>query len=326
MRRRELIALVGSAAAWPLAAFAQQPAIPVIGFLHSGSPNTYLSQMRMFRQSLKEVGYIEGQNVAIEYRWAEDQIARLPTLAAELAKRQVSAIVAGGSPASALAAKSVTATIPIVFMNAADPVAIGLVTSFNRPGGNVTGATLLSAELVSKRLGILRDLLPSLKKVAVLVNPNRPGVDAQKAQVQSAAEALGVALHVLYASSEQEFEAVFQATVSQQDGALVVAPDALFLDRRVEIADLATRYKVPTMYELRNFVEAGGLISYGASPLEMYRQGGTLIGQILMGKKPADLPVLQPTKFELTINMKTASALGIEVPTSMQLLADEVIE
>jgi putative ABC transport system substrate-binding protein len=282
--------------------------------------------MRMFRQSLKEVGYIEGQNVAIEYRWAEDQIARLPTLAAELAKRQVSVIVAGGSPASALAAKSVTATIPIVFMNAADPVAIGLVTSFNRPGGNVTGATLLSAELVSKRLGILRDLLPSLKKVAVLVNPNRPGVDAQKAQVQSAAEAFGLALHVLDASSEQDFEAVFQATVSQQDGALVVAPDALFLDRRVEIADLATRHKIPTMYELRNFVEAGGLISYGASPLEMYRQGGTLVGQILTGKKPADLPVMQPTKFELTINMKTASALGIEVPTSMQLLADEVIE
>jgi putative ABC transport system substrate-binding protein len=280
----------------------------------------------MFRQSLKEAGYIEGQTVAIEYRWAEDQIARLPTLAAELVKRQVSVIVAGGSPASALAAKSVTATVPIVFMNAADPVAIGLVTSFNRPGGNVTGATLLSAELVSKRLGILRDLLPSIKKIAVLVNPTRPGVDAQKTQVQSAAEALGLALHVLGASSEQDFEAVFQATVSQQDGALVVAPDALFLDRRVEIADLATRHKIPTMYELRNFVEAGGLISYGASPLEMYRQGGTLIGQILTGKKPADLPVMQPTKFELTINMKTASALGIEVPTSMQLLADEVIE
>jgi putative ABC transport system substrate-binding protein len=326
MTRREFIALVGSAATWSLAAHAQQPAIPVIGFLHSGSPDTYLSQMRMFRQSLKEAGYIEGQTVAIEYRWAEDQIARLPTLAAELVKRQVSVIVAGGSPASALAAKSVTATVPIVFMNAADPVAIGLVTSFNRPGGNVTGATLLSAELVSKRLGILRDLLPSIKKVAVLVNPTRPGVDAQKAQVQSAAEALGLALHVLGASSEQDFEAVFQTTVSQQDGALVVAPDALFLDRRVEIADLATRHKIPTMYELRNFVEAGGLISYGASPLEMYRQGGTLIGQILMGKKPADLPVLQPTKFELTINMKTASALGIEVPTSMQLLADEVIE
>jgi putative tryptophan/tyrosine transport system substrate-binding protein len=250
----------------------------------------------------------------------------LPILAAELAQRQVSVIVAGGSPASALAAKSVTTTIPIVFMNAADPVALGLVKSFNRPGGNVTGATLLSAELVSKRLGILHDLLPSVKKVAVLVNPTRPGVDAQMVQAQSAAQTVGLALHVLEASSERDFDAVFQAMVSQQDGALVVFPDALFLDRRVEIADFATRYKIPTMYELRNFVEAGGLISYGASPLEMYRQGGTLIGQILMGKKPADLPVLQPTKFELAINMKTASALGIEVPTSMQLLADQVIE
>jgi putative tryptophan/tyrosine transport system substrate-binding protein len=326
MRRREFIALVIGAATWPPAAHAQQPAMPVIGFLHSASPDAYVSQMRMFHQSLKEVGYIEGQNVAIEYRWAEDQIARLPILAAELAQRQVSVIVAGGSPASALAAKSVTTTIPIVFMNAADPVALGLVKSFNRPGGNVTGATLLSAELVSKRLGILHDLLPSVKKVAVLVNPTRPGVDAQKAQAQSVAQTVGLALHVLEASSERDFDAVFQAMVSQQDGALVVFPDALFLDRRVEIADFATRYKIPTMYELRNFVEAGGLISYGASPLEMYRQGGTLIGQILMGKKPADLPVLQPTKFELAINMKTASALGIEVPTSMQLLADQVIE
>jgi putative ABC transport system substrate-binding protein len=247
-------------------------------------------------------------------------------MAAELAHRQVSVIVAGGSPVSALAAKSATTTIPIVFMNAADPVAIGLVTSFNRPGGNVTGATLLSAELVSKRLGILRDLLPSMRNVAVLVNPTRPGVEAQRAQVQSAAQALGLALHVLNASSERDFDAVFRAMVSQQDGALVVTPDALFLDRRVEIADLATRHKIPTMYELRNYVDAGGLISYGASPLEMYRNGGTLVGQILLGKKPADLPVLQPTKFELVINLKTAKALGIEVPNSMQLLADEVIE
>jgi putative ABC transport system substrate-binding protein len=282
--------------------------------------------MNTFRQSLKEVGYTEGHNVAIEFRWAKDQIARLPILAAELVQHQPSVIVAGGSPASALAAKSATTTIPIVFMNAADPVAIGLVTSFNRPGGNVTGATLLSAELVSKRLGILRDLLPSMRNVAVLVNPTRPGVEAQRAQVQSAAQALGLALHVLNASSERDFDAVFRAMVSQQDGALVVTPDALFLDRRVEIADLATRHKIPTMYELRNYVDAGGLISYGASPLEMYRNGGTLVGQILLGKKPADLPVLQPTKFELVINLKTAKALGIEVPNSMQLLADEVIE
>ncbi|HKO71890.1 MAG TPA: ABC transporter substrate-binding protein [Bradyrhizobium sp.] len=326
MRRRHFIALTASAIAWPLAAHAQQPGMPVIGFLHSASPEPYAPQLNAFRQSLKEAGYVDGQNVTIEYRWAEDQIARLPILAAELAHRQVSVIAAGGSPVSALAAKSATTTIPIVFMNAADPVAIGLVTSFNRPGGNVTGATLLSAELVSKRLGILHDLLPSIKNIAVLVNPTRPGVDAQKAHVQAAAQTLGLALHILNASSERDFDAVFQAVVSHRDDALVVTPDALFLDRRFEIADLATRYKIPTMYELRYFVEAGGLISYGANALDMYRQGATLIREILMGKKPADLPVLQPTKFELAINMKTAGALDIEVPSSMQLLADEVIE
>jgi putative ABC transport system substrate-binding protein len=201
-----------------------------------------------------------------------------------------------------------------------------LVASFNRPGGNVTGATLLSAELVAKRMGILRDLLPSVKKIAMLVNPTRPGVEAQKAQVQEAAQTLGLALHILDASSERDIDAAFDAVVRQQDGALIVAPDALFLDRRVQIADLATSYRIPTMYEVRNYVEAGGLISYGATAQNLYRQGGSLTGQILMGKKPADLPVLQPTKFELVINLKTAKALGIEVPNSMQLLADEVIE
>src|SRR5579872_7095862 len=325
MRRRQFILFAGGAVASPLAARAQQPAAPVIGFLHSAAPDAYVSQLSAFRQSLKEVGYIEGRNLVIEYRWAEDQTARLPMLAAELVQRQVSIIVAGGSPASALAAKSVTTTTPIVFMNAADPVAIGLVTSFNRPGGNITGATLLSSELVSKRLGILRDLLPSMKKVAVLVNPTRPGLEVQKAQVQSAAQALGLALDLVQAS-EGDFDAIFKAMVAQQDGALVVTPDALFLRRRVEIVQLGIRYKIPTMFELRNFVESGGLMSYGASPLEMYRQGGALTGQILMGKKPADLPVLQPTKFELVINLKTAKSLGIEVPNSLQLLADEVIE
>ena len=226
MRRRQFIALVGSAAAWPLVALAQQPGMPVIGFLHSASPVSYASQVEAFRQSLKETGFVEGQNVAIEYRWAENQIARLPTMAAELAHRQVSVIVAGGSPVSALAAKSATTTIPIVFMNVADPVGIGLVASFNRPGGNVTGATLLSAELGAKRLGILRDLLPSVKRIFMLVNRTRPGVDAQKAQVQEAAQTLGLALQILEASSERDFEAVFQAVVSQQDGALIVAPDA----------------------------------------------------------------------------------------------------
>jgi ABC-type uncharacterized transport system substrate-binding protein len=326
MTRREFIALAGSAAGWPLAAHAQQPRMPVVGFLHSASPEPIESPVNAFRLSLKEAGFVEGRNVAIEYRWAENQIARLPMMAADLAHRQVSVIVAGGSPASALAAKSATTTIPIVFMTASDPVAIGLVASFNRPGGNLTGVTLLSTELVAKRLGILRDLLPSVRKIAMLVNPTRPGVDAQKAPVQEAAQAVGLAFHILEASSERDFETVFHMVVSQQDGALIVAPDAFFLSQRVQIADLATRSRVPTMYELRDFVEVGGLISYGASAVDLYRQGGTLTGQILMGKKPADLPVLQPTKFELVINMKTARALGLTISSGLLSIADELIE
>jgi len=282
--------------------------------------------MSAFRQVLKETGYVEGQNMAIEYRWATDQLSRLPILAAELVQRQVIVIVAGGSPASALAAKSATTTIPIVFMNAADPVSIGLVASFNRPGGNITGATLLSAELAPKRLGIVRDLLPAVTKIAVLVNPTRPRVDAQKTQVQEAARALGLTLHILNASSERDFDAAFQAAIQQHDGALLVAPDAMFLDRRIQIADLAMRYRIPTMYELRNFVDAGGLISYGPSPEDMYRQGATLIAQVLKGKKPSDLPVLQPTKFELAINVKTARALGLTVSSGLLSIADELIE
>ena len=320
------MALLGGVAARPLAAHAQQSAKAVIGFLNSASPDGYAPQANAFRQSLKQAGYVEGQNVAIEYRWAENQIDRLPTLATELVRRQISVIAAGGSPASALAAKSATATIPIVFMNASDPVAIGLVASFNRPGGNITGATLLSAELMAKRLGILRDLLPSVKTIAMLVNPTRPGVDAQKTLMQDAARALGLALHTLEASGEQDLDAVFRAVVRQQDDALLVAPDALFLDHRVQIADLAARHRIVTMYELREFTAAGGLISYGASGVDLYRQGGILTGQILMGKKPADLPVLQPTKLELTINLTTAKALGLTIAPSLLSLADELIE
>src|SRR5262245_2237799 len=262
MRRREFIAIACGSAAWAIAARAQQPAMPVIGLLHSASPEPYVPQMNAFRQSLKEAGYIEGQNVAIEYRWAENQADRLPTMAAELVDRRVSVIVAGGSPAAAVSAKSATATIPIVFVNAADPVELGLVATFNRPGGNVTGATLLSAELAAKRLGILRDLLPSMRKIAMLVNPTRLGVDAQKAHMQEAARATGLDLQILGAGSERDFDAVFQAVASQQNDALVVAPDALFLAQRIQIAGLAARYKIATMYELRDFVEAGGLISY----------------------------------------------------------------
>jgi putative tryptophan/tyrosine transport system substrate-binding protein len=312
--------------AWPPAVRAQQLGMPVIGFLHSASTESYASQLDAFRQSLKEAGYVEGQNVAIEYRFAENQLDRLPAMAAELADRKVSVMVAGGSPVAALAAKAATTTIPIVFMNVADPVRIGLVASFNRPGGNVTGATLLGAELVAKRLGILRDLLPSVKRIAMLVNPARPGVDAQKAQVQEAAQALGLALQILGASSERDFEAVFQAVVAQQDDALIVAPDAFFLTQRVQIADLATRFRVATMYELRDYVEVGGLISYGARAVDLYRLGGTLTGQVLMGKKPADLPVMQPTQFELAINMKTARALGLTISSGLLSIAGDLIE
>jgi len=326
MRRRDFIKAITVSATWPLTARGQQPAKAVIGFLNSASPDGYAPQANAFRQSLKQAGYVEGQNLIIEYRWAENQVARLPTLVAELVRRQVSVIAAGGSPASALAAKSATVTIPIVFMNASDPVAIGLVASFNRPGGNITGATLLSAELMAKRLGILRDLLPSVKTIAMVVNPTRPGVDAQKTLMQDAAQALGFALHILEASGEQDLDAVFRAVVRQQDDALLVAPDALFLDHRVQISDLATRYRIVTMYELREFAQAGGLISYGASGVDLYRQGGILTGQILMGKKPADLPVLQPTKLELTINLTTAKALGLTIAPSLLSLADELIE
>jgi putative ABC transport system substrate-binding protein len=326
MRRREFITIFGAATVWSVTARAQQSGVPIIGFLHSASPGAYVAQVNAFSQSLKEAGYVEGQTVAIEYRWAEDQIARLPTMAAEFAHRHVSVIAAGGSPASALAAKSATSNIPIVFMNAADPIAIGLVASFNRPGGNVTGVTLLSSELVAKRLGILRDLLPSVKQIAMLVNPTRPGVDAQKAALRDAARVLGLALHILNAAGEQDLDAAFQAMVAHHDDALFVAPDALFLNRRIQIADLATRYKIPTMYELRYFVEAGGLISYGPSATDMYRQGGMLTAQILKGKRPADLPVLLPTKFELAINMKTARALGLKVSPGLVSIADVVIE
>jgi len=327
MDRRKFIRLVGGVAvAWPNLVRAQQSAMPVIGFLHSASAQGYANQLRVFLEELSKAGYVEGRNVAIEYRWAENQIDRLPGLATELARSQVSIIVAGGSPASALAAKSATTTIPVVFMNVADPVEIGLVASFNRPGGNVTGVTLLSAELVAKRLGILRDLLPSVKKIAMLVNPTRPGVEAQKAQVNEAAQALGLSLQILEARSVGDFDAVFQAAASHQDGALIVAPDALFLSQHDQIADLAMRYRIATMFELRDFVEAGGLISYGGRSVDLYRQGATLTGQILRGKKPADLPVLQPTKFELAINMKTARALGLTISPDLLSIADDLIE
>jgi len=329
MRRRDFIKVVAcSAITWPLAGRAQQPAMPVIGFLNSASPNSlaYESRVDAFRQGLAEAGYVERQNTAIEYRWAENQIDRLPVLAGDLVRRNVSVIAAGGSPASALAAKSATATIPIVFMNAADPVSIGLVANLSRPGGNITGVTTISTELGAKRLGLLRELVPSAASIALLMNPSRPGVDAQMAQAQESAQALGLPMHIVKAGSERDFDAAFQTVVQLQAGALVVAPDALFTGLREQIVALEKSHSLPGMHEGREFVVAGGLISYGASGREEYRQGGTLVGRVLKGERPADLPVMQPTKFELVINLKTAKSLGLNVPISMQLLADEVIE
>jgi putative ABC transport system substrate-binding protein len=327
MRRRQFIATLGGAAVtWPLAARAQQSAKPVVGFLHSASANAYELHLNAFREGLATGGYVEGQNVAIEYRWAENQLDRLPALAADLVRRQVAVIAACGSPTVALVAKSATASIPIAFENGADPVQLGLVASLNHPGGDITGITNVSGELVAKRVGLLRELVPSAASIAALVNPTRPGADALAAQVQEAARAVGLPLHILKASSEQDLDAVFASLARLEAGGLVMTADTLFTDRQDQIIALAKRYAIPTIYEFRHFVAAGGLISYGPDILDSYRQTGNLVGRILKGEKPADLPVMRPSKFELVINMKTAKALGIEVPNSMQLLADEVIE
>ena len=328
MRRRECVTFIGGVAlAWPLAARAQQKRIPVIGWLSSGSRDTDDTiRLPGFRRGLSETGYTEDRNVAIEYRRAEDRIERLPALAADLVGRQVLLIVAAGSPAAALAAKSVTTSIPILFSNSADPVQLGLVASLNRPGGNVTGVSTVSAELETKRLGLLRELVPSVTSIALLVNPARPGVDAQIAQIQQAAQALGLPLHVLKASSERDFDAAFGMLVQSRASALMITADSLFADRLDQIVALTKRYAVPAISQFREFAAAGGLITYGPKFGGAYREVGILAGRILKGEKPADLPVIQVNKFELVINMKTAKALAIEVPVSMQLLADEVIE
>jgi putative tryptophan/tyrosine transport system substrate-binding protein len=328
MRRRDFVrAIVGSATAWPFAARAQQTLMPVIGWLSSGTRETDdVSRLPPFRLGLNDTGYTEGSNVAIEYRRADDQIERLPALAADLARRKVALIVAAGRPDAALAAKSVTTSIPIVFDNSADPVQLGLVASLNRPGGNVTGITTVSAELEAKRLGLLRELVPSIRSIAVLVNPTRPGVDAQTTQVDQAARSLGLALHVLKASNERDLDAVFVTLVQLGAGALVITADGLFADSIHQIAALTRRSLIPATFQFREFPAAGGLMSYGPAFGQTYRQAGILAGRILKGEKPTDLPVMRPTKFDLVINMKAAKALGIDVPISMQMLADEVIE
>jgi len=327
MRRREFIAMLGGVAvAWPHAARAQQARMPVIGYLGAGSPRPLRDQLAALYRGLKETGYIEGQNVTIEYRWAEGQYERLSGLAAELVQRQVTAIVATGGTTSALAAKAATTTIPIVFTSGTDPIEAGLVASLNRPGGNITGVTFFSDVLDAKRLELLHELVPNVGLIALLVNPNNTRVEAQLRDTQEAAARLGIRLIVLNASNEPEIDTSFAILVREGARALLVASDAFFYSRHNQLVALAARHAVPAIYQLREFTAAGGLMSYGASLAEVYHQAGVYTGRILKGEKPADLPVIQSTKFELVINLKTAKALGVAVSNAIQLLADEVIE
>ena len=326
MRRREFISLLGgAAAAWPLAARAQQPAMPVIGFLSGTSPET--ARLRAFRQGLKDAGFIEGENVAIEYRWADDQTDRLPALAAELAQRRVAVIAAIGGIPSALAAKAATTTIPIVFLVGVDPVRLGLVSNLPRPGGNLTGINVINSELASKRLELLRALVPGAIRIGVLVDPtNASGTDATLRDVGAAARTMGLQIQVLNASTSLELDAAFATLVRERSAALIVGSTPFFFDRRVQLALLAARHAAPAIYQDRHHAEVGGLISYGASLGDAYRHIGVYAGRILKGAKPADLPIVQPTRFELVINVSTARMLGLTVPDALLATADEVIE
>jgi putative ABC transport system substrate-binding protein len=327
MKRRELILLLGGATVgWPPAVRAQQKAMPVIGYLNSASPGPNALNVAAFHQGLGEAGYVEGQNLAIEYRWAEGHYDRLPALAADLVARKVNLIAATGAPPSALAAKSATSTIPIVFTNGADPVELGLVASLARPGGNLTGVSFLLVELMPKRLELLSELVPQAGVIALLVNPNNSITDRIVRDMQEAARAKGVQLGVLKAGTEREIDAAFAALAQLHAGALVVGADSFLSSRREQLVALASRHAVPAIAGFRGFATSGGLISYGASPSSAYHQAGVYAGRILKGAKPADLPVQQPTKFELVINLKTAQALGLTVPQSMLMRADEVIE
>jgi putative ABC transport system substrate-binding protein len=328
MRRREFITLLGgAAAAWPLAARAQQPAMPVIGFLNPTSPDAFADLLRAFRQGLKDTGYLEGENVAIEYRWAENQIDRLPALVAELVRRRVALIATIGGPPPVFAAKAATATIPIVFLIGEDPARLGLVASLARPGGNLTGVNFFNTELAAKRLELLRELLPTAKRVAVLVNPaDATNTESVVRDAEGAAPAMGLQIQVLDASTSREIDAAFATIVRERPDALFVGPGPFFTARRVQLVLLAAIHRVPAIYPGRQYVEAGALMSYGASLVDSCRQVGVYAGRILKGAKPADLPVVQSTKFEFVINLQTARALGIDVPPTLLARTDEVIE
>jgi putative ABC transport system substrate-binding protein len=324
MRRREFIAGLGAVAS-PLAARAQQPAVPVVGYLSAGSPDVFAERLRAFRQSLQEAGFVEGRNVAIEYRWAGDDLDRLPTLAADLAHRTVTVIAAFGGINGSLAAKTATTTIPIVFGTGEDPIAAGLVASLSRPGGNLTGAVTLGVEVSPKRLQLMHEIVPT-GTVGVLVNPTRPRADRIEANMRSAARSLGRRIHVLSASNEREIDVAFANLAQLRIGSLVIANDAYFNTRAKQFGEATSRYGVPTIYQFREFVAAGGLMSYGSAITDTYRIVAAYVGRILKGDNPADLPVQQATRIELLLNMTTAKGLGLSFPLTLLGSADEVIE
>jgi putative ABC transport system substrate-binding protein len=326
MRRREFVGLLGSAVAWPFAARAQQAAMPVIGFLHAGSPEENVKRLAAFRKGLSDAGFVEGQNVAIEYRWASGKNEQLPAMAADLVRRQVAVIATPGSTAAAVVAKAATATIPIVFSSGTDPVPLGLVASLRRPGGNVTGITSLNAELAAKRLGLFRDLVPKTSRYFTLVKPTSELAAPFVTDLKGAAASLGIRIEVLNANTADEIEEAFARIPPEPGNAVVFGPEGFFYIHRTRIAELALRHALPTIFDVRDYVDAGGLASYGADYLNLMELVGNYTARILKGAQPADLPVQQATKFELVINRKTAKALGIEISPTLLATADEVIE